>query len=277
MNAFEAYRDILLQSGLTAADAERVVSVRADKRRPVQAGTIRMEKSDDETAEVLLYDVIGFDFWSGGGITPKGLVDSLAAMKPFNKLTVRINSPGGDVFDGMTLFNILRRQDATVSVEIEGLAASAASFIAMVADAGELRISEAGMAMVHNAWGVSVGNKHDMLELADLLDKIDGQIATMYANRSKRKAETWLKMMDAETWLTGQEAVAEKFADDVVPAKRVAALYGAGAVSQYRNAPADIAARLAEIAQTETPRECHAASRDAVNVRLRVLELDGVL
>lgn len=273
--AFDEYLDELVASGLDAQQADAVVRARKDKRNTTKSGAIRMEKKDNE-AELLLYDVIGFDFWTGGGITPKKLVDELEAMKPFDKLTIRVNSPGGDVFDGMTIFNILRRQEAKVCVEIEGLAASAASFIVQVADAGELRISEAGMMMCHRAWGICMGNTNDMLELASVLDKLDGQIADIYAGRTKRKADTWLKIMDDETWFTGQEAVEAKLADETITTKRAAALYDPSVVNQFRNAPKDLAARLAEIAKDDKPEQKPSNLKLASKARVRVLDLEEV-
>lgn len=237
MNALTDYRALLVEGGLPETAADFITAKRADKRNRAPAGSIRAEKTEDGNAELLIYDTIGFDFWTGGGVTPKGLIEQLESLKPFDRLTVRMNSPGGDVFDGMAIFNILRRQEAKVSVEIEGWAASAASFIAQAADAGELRISEAGMMMVHRAWGVSVGNTNDMLEMADVLDKLDGQIALIYANRSKRKTDTWLGIMNSETWFTGAEAVDAKLADATIAAKRVAAFDVSG--FGYRNSPAN--------------------------------------
>jgi ATP-dependent protease ClpP protease subunit len=287
MNAIAEYRQCLVESGLSESDAERVANYRTSKRASNRSGAIRAEKNSDGQAELLLYDVIGFDMWTGGGFTPKSLIEQLTAMQPFDSLTVRINSPGGDVFDGMTIYNILRRQEAKVSVEVEGLAASAASFIAQVADAGELRISEAGMFMVHRAWGLAMGNTNDMLQMADVLEKIDGQIADIYASRSGRKAATWLGMMDDETWLTGQEAVDAKLADKTVTLKRAAAMFDLGQFG-YKNAPEakqddPIIVPLkkrdgvtVEDAVANAFREAYTGPNvTAVDVRLRLMELEG--
>lgn len=270
MNAAELFREELTKTGFASEQADAIVRARMDKRNASKPGQIKMAKTEDGAAEVLLYDVIGFDMWTGGGMTPKRLVDELEAMKPFDRLTLRVNSPGGDVWDGMTILNILRRQEAKVSVEVEGVAASAASFIAQVADPGELRISEGGMMMVHRAWGFAMGNTNDMLEMSDLLEKLDSQIADIYANRSKRKADTWLRMMDDETWFTGQEAVDAKLADATISTKRAAALYDPSILNQYRKTPDGLAARLAEIAKDDEPR----ITREAVAARLRVLEME---
>jgi len=278
MNTLAEYKSFLVESGLEESQADRVVKIRADKHSPKQVGQIRMEKKEDE-AEILLYDVIGFDFWTGEGMTPKKLVEQLEAMQPFSRIMLRVNSPGGDVFDGMTIYNILRRQEAKISVEVEGLAASAASYVTQVADPGELRISEAGMFMVHRAWGITMGNTNDMLEMAGLLEKLDNQIAGIYSSRSKRKVDTWLNLMDEETWLTGQEAVDAKLADETITTKRAAACFDLSQFG-YRRAPQKqppiiLSAQLADVTAISGD-VAKLPKVSAVDVRLRMIELEGV-
>jgi len=278
MNTLAEYKSFLVESGLEESQADRVVKIRADKHSPKQVGQIRMEKKEDE-AEILLYDVIGFDFWTGEGMTPKKLVEQLEAMQPFSRIMLRVNSPGGDVFDGMTIYNILRRQEAKISVEVEGLAASAASYVTQVADPGELRISEAGMFMVHRAWGITMGNTNDMLEMAGLLEKLDNQIAGIYSSRSKRKVDTWLNLMDEETWLTGQEAVDAKLADETITTKRAAACFDLSQFG-YRRAPQKqppiiLSAQLADVTAISGD-VAKLPKVSAVDVRLRMMELEGV-
>ena len=284
MNMLDLYTYHLRDCGLSGDEARRVAQCRAAK--PTRVGTIRAEKTEGESSEATLdlYDSIGFDFWTGEGMTPKRLAEQLDALKPFDRLTVRVNSPGGDVFDGMTIYNILRRQEATVAVEIEGLAASAASFIIQAASPGEIAVNEASMLMIHRAWGVGMGNFQDMLDLAGVLEKLDGQIAGIYSARSKRKVDTWLGLMDSETWFTGAEAVDAKLADKVIPAKRAAALADPSALNAYRNVPAGLADRLKALADDERREQEEAAVREreraereqeAVRVRLRCVELEA--
>src|SRR5687767_4921474 len=118
MNAFAEYRRLLIDAGLSAEDADRVVRLRSAKR-PGQTGSIRLEKKGDEL-ELLIYDVIGFDFF-GEGITPKKLTDQIKEAGPVSRISVRINSPGGSVFDAITILNILRRQEAKVTVDVDGV------------------------------------------------------------------------------------------------------------------------------------------------------------
>lgn len=256
------YREFLMGAGLTEEDASLVIRSRhvaANRHKP---GTIRLEV-DEETkeAELMLYDTIGFDFWSGGGITAKGLAEQLKAIGTVDQITVKINSPGGDVFDGLAIYNLLKQNSSPINVEIDGMAASIASVIAMAGD--QINIAEGGMMMIHDAWGGVMGNSEDMLAMANLLDKIDGQIAGIYASRTGRRADTFRALMDAETWMTGQEAVDEKLATAVMPNKKKAAAM-AFDLSPFRNAP--------HIEPPAEP-ENHRPADDAIAARLRVLEI----
>lgn len=161
-----------------------------------------------DTAEVAIYDEIGY--W---GVTASDFMAELAGAD-VNNITLRINSPGGDVFDGLAILNSLRNHRATVNVVVDGLAASAASFIAMAGDRVEM--SPNSMMMIHEASGLCMGNSVDMRELADLLDKTSGNIADIYARRSGRSAEEHRTAMRNETWYSDQEAVDAGLADAVV-------------------------------------------------------------
>lgn len=206
--------------GLDRKDVEIVTRIKANGK-PVMR-SIRCAK-EGKRAELLIYEQIGLDWWTGEGMTPGKLQDELNRMRPFDELLVRINSPGGDVFDGMAIFNVLRTLPEPVAVEIDGLAASAASYIAQAADAGRLKIHESAQAMVHNAMGLLMmfdnadAIERDSLALVALLRKIDAQIADIYASRSGRPASAWSDMMRKETFLTGKQAVEEKFADELIP------------------------------------------------------------
>jgi ATP-dependent Clp protease, protease subunit len=161
---------------------------------------------------VTIFDVIGEDFWTGGGFTAKRMSGALRAIgnKP---VTVQINSPGGDLFEGIAIYNMLRAHPAKVTVEVMGWAASAASVIAMAGD--EIVMGLGTFMMVHNAWGVVVGNRHDFTEAAALFETFDGAIVDIYEARSGAKRATIEKLMDAETFLGPTEAVANGFADRI--------------------------------------------------------------
>ena len=269
---FEAYQSNLVDIGFTADEARHIMMVRAaddlQRGRPNEPLQFRLEKKEDDALEVSIYGTIGFDFFEGG-FTPDKLTEQLKAAGKVSQINVYINSGGGDAFDGVTLHSILRRQQAKVSVYVDGLAASAATIVASAADPGELRIAAGGMWMAHRAWGVAVGNTKDMADYAVLLEKLDGRIAGIYAARSGRRPETFLKIMDAETWMTGEEAIAEKMVDSVVAGKKAAACANPALLLRYRNLPESL---KAEAVPPPDPRP----SRDAVATRLKLLELDEV-
>lgn len=178
---------------------------------------IMAKQTPENTISIL--DVIGEDFWTGGGVTSKRVAAALRAIGD-QEVFVDLNSPGGDFFEGVAIYNALRAHPHKVTVRILGLAASAASVIAMAGD--EIQIGKAGFLMVHNAWVVAIGNRHDLAEAARTMEPFDDAMATVYAERAgvkKAKAAEW---MDNETWFNGEQAVKEGLADDYLPADQVA-------------------------------------------------------
>jgi ATP-dependent Clp protease, protease subunit len=168
-----------------------------------------VKAQSDETV-INIYDEIGF--W---GITASQIRRQLDTVTT-PRLKVRINSPGGDVFDGIAISNDIKNHPAQVEVEITGIAASAASIIAMAGDT--ICMASNSFMMIHNVWGVVIGNKHTLREMADLCDKFDAALAVTYAERTGLDEKTLSKMLDAETWLSAQEAVDQKFADKIIGA-----------------------------------------------------------
>lgn len=163
----------------------------------------------EDEATIYIYDVID-SFW---GVSAQDLVRELAGLKA-STIHVRINSPGGDVFDGIAIFNALRSHPATVTTRVDGIAASAASVIVQAGDR-RVMLSSAQM-MIHDAWGLSVGNAEDMRSFAEHLDRQSDVIAGIYAERSDGARDEFRSLMRAETWLTDVEAVALKLADEIV-------------------------------------------------------------
>lgn len=163
-----------------------------------------------DEAEILIYDTIGQDFW-GDDVTAKSVDKELKALGSPKSITVRINSGGGDVFDGVAIYNTLARHPARKVVHVDGLAASAASVIAMAGD--EILMGAGTFIMIHNAWSIAIGNAAEMRRSADLLDSVSGQLATIYVNRTGQSAKEVKAMMDAETWLDRDEAMKKGFAD----------------------------------------------------------------
>ena len=173
-------------------------------------------KAEDGAAEILLYDIIGA--W---GISAKQFAADLKALKGA-AITLRINSPGGDVIEGAAICNILKADGRPVTSYIDGMAASMASVIPMV---GKVIMPSNALMMVHNPWTVSMGDADQLRKDAGLLDKIKGQIVGAYEAKcgTKRNRDQIVAMMDAETWMDGKEAVEAGFADECGEAIKVAA------------------------------------------------------
>lgn len=154
------------------------------------------------TADVYIYDEIGDSWW--GGISPKGLVDEISALD-VTEMTVHINSPGGAAWDGITIMNALRAHKATVNVVVDGIAASAASVIAMAGDT--VTMNRGAQMMIHDASGGAWGNAQDMENVAGILHKLSDSIADTYAAHAGGTREEWRAVMQAEAWYTAEEAV----------------------------------------------------------------------
>lgn len=159
--------------------------------------------------DVFIYDEIGYY-----GITAQQFATELAGLD-VDTINLRLNSPGGEVFDGIAIFNVLRGHRARVNVTVDGLAASIASVIAMAGDSIEM--GRGSRMMIHDAHGLALGDAATMRELADLLDQESDNIAGFYASRAGGKADGWREKMRATTWYTAEEAVAAGLADRVVP------------------------------------------------------------
>jgi ATP-dependent Clp endopeptidase proteolytic subunit ClpP len=169
---------------------------------------IRNSTEDSSVTEILLYDEIGGWF----GVMASDFAKDLQDVNT-SEIHLRINSPGGDVFDGIAIMNALKRHKAKVTTFVDGIAASAASFIAMAGD--EIVMSRNAEMMIHDAWGLAVGNAADMRDLADRLDASSENIASIYADRAGGTTKQWRSAMEAETWYSDKEAVAAGLADRV--------------------------------------------------------------
>lgn len=180
--------------------------------------SIHAAETKDADRTISIYDVIGYDFWTGDGVTAKRIAGALRNMGP-GPVTVNINSPGGDMFEGIAIYNQLREHDGEITVKILGLAASAASIVAMAGDT--VQIARAGFLMIHNCWLVAQGNRHDLREYADTIEPFDNAMADVYAARTGSDAKAMGKLMDAETWIGGSAAIEQGFADELLPSDQV--------------------------------------------------------
>lgn len=172
----------------------------------------------EEDRSISIYDVIGFDFWTGEGTTAKRVAGALRSIGK-GPVTVNLNSPGGDMFEGLAIYNLLREHPGEVTVKVLGMAASAASVIAMAGD--QVQVARAGFLMIHNAWVVASGNRNDLKDFADWLEPFDNAMADIYAARTGLDTKKVGKLMDAETWIGGSEAVDMGFADELLPSDQV--------------------------------------------------------
>ena len=160
-----------------------------------------------DRAEVMLYDEIGLY-----GITARDFVRDLKSIEA-SAIDLRINSPGGAVFDGMAIHNALRAHPAQVQTHVDGVAASIASIIALAGDT----VTMAGNAflMIHWPWTVAMGNSAELRKAAEDLDKIGEAMLDIYLRKTKKKREEMMEMLDAETWLSASEALEMGMADEV--------------------------------------------------------------
>jgi ATP-dependent Clp protease, protease subunit len=192
-------------------------------------------------AEIVIYDEIG-----AFGIPAKAFLDELRTLGPVAELTVRINSPGGSVFDGVAIYNALKHHEARVTVWIDGIAASIASVIAMAGD--EVVMPENAMLMLHDPSALVIGTAADMRGMAEALDKMKAGMVAAYREKSGRDDAEIEVLMHDETWLSAAEAVELGLADRVEQPVRMAAHFD---LSRFRNPPPQLAAILT----SSTPQE----------------------
>lgn len=176
-----------------------------------------LKAAADKTPVLSIFDDIG-----AYGVSAKSFLNDLRTVTT-DEVDVEINSPGGDVFAGLAIYNGLRASGKKINVKVLGLAASAASLVAMAGDTIEM--PENAFMMIHNPWGFAMGGADEMRNTADVLDKIGAGIVSTYAKRTGKSAEEIAALLDAETWMTAQEAVDAGFATSVTTARAVKASY----------------------------------------------------
>ena len=168
--------------------------------------------------EIIIYGDIGENLF-GDGVTAKSVKAQLDDAS--GDISVRLNSPGGDVFEGFAIYNLLDQHDGNVEVTVDGMAASAASVVMMAGS--KITMSANSLAMIHDPWTLSVGGADDMRATADLLDKVKASIITTYMTRTSLPESTVMDMMRAETWFNANEAIAHGFAHEVAQSNQAAA------------------------------------------------------
>lgn len=176
------------------------------------------EEQDADERTIGVYDVIGEDYWTGSGFTSKRMAGALRALGK-GPVTVAINSPGGDMFEGISMYSMLREHPGEVTIKVMGLAASAASVLAMAGD--NIQIARPAFFMIHNAWVMAVGNRNDLVEVAQTLAPFDDAMADVYAARTGEDKKAMAKLMDRESWIGGSAAVEQGFADALLDSDQV--------------------------------------------------------
>ena len=176
-------------------------------------------KAKAKRAEIMIYDDIG-EGWLGG-ISSKSSIADLGELPNVDTVNVRIHSEGGSVFEGHAIYNAIKRLDARVEVDIDGLAASIASVIAMAGD--EIRMAENGFMMIHDPWMVVAGTADEMRDAAETMDKVRDTLLKTYAKRVSVDDETISNMMADETWMNADEALEMGFIDSITDEMKLAA------------------------------------------------------
>jgi ATP-dependent Clp protease protease subunit len=217
-----------------------------------QVSNLRIENKDN-AVDVYLYDVIDDYF----GVSAGDFNKELSALKG-KAVNLRINSPGGDVFAGRAMATAIANH-GNVTAYIDGLAASAATYVAIAAK--EVHIADGAMFMIHNAWSLAYGNKTDMRNTADLLDKIDSTIVNDYKKKTNLDEAEIVALMDAETWFTAQEALEKGFVDSVFDGFKAENKWD---LTAYNNAPV--------IEQPKEPELITNHLREACERKLRLLK-----
>lgn len=191
-----------------------------------------------KAVDVYIYEDVGASFF--GGISAKKFADDLKAVGTPDEIHLHISSMGGDVFDGLPIYRLLVDHPARVVSYVDGIAASIASVIAMAGE--EIHITESGFIMIHDASGLAIGDASDMRQMADTLETVSDSIADVYVARTGKPKKDIRKWMTDETWFTADEAIANGFAQKIIPNLKVAAHYDP-AKHKFRKTPAALSAR----------------------------------
>lgn len=209
--------------------------------------SIRMDSTDTE-AHIYVYDVID-SYW---GANAADLVKSLANAGD-KVVHLHINSPGGDVFEARAMAAAIVAYSGNVISHIDGVTASAATYLALAAN--EVRMTDGGLFMVHNSWTMAMGDRNELRATADLLEKIDGTIASDYANKTGATPDQVTAWMDAETWFTAQEALDAGFIDAIDANTKNEKAQAKWNLSAYANAPVQEAEQEAPDVEAQTKQQ----------------------
>jgi ATP-dependent protease ClpP protease subunit/phage major head subunit gpT-like protein len=228
-----------LTTGLISAGA---FAPRASIGESLKDSWYAIRASGKGSAEITLYDEIG-----GWGISARQFAEDLKGFGNLSNLTLRIHSPGGDVFEGMAIYNLLDQHPAYIDGYIDGLAASMGSVVAMACDT--IHMPENAMMMIHKPWGIQGGDADDMRRYADLLDKVEDTLVNAYTRKSGKGADEIKTLLSAETWFSGADAVEQGFADKLIAPLQAAAQLQSKRLKEFNHMPKSVEALMKPRAQ----------------------------
>lgn len=240
------------------AELERLLQMTASRTPATPRASrdwFRIENASRDVTDVYIYDAIGGGLF-GEGVTARDFVPALAKITS-PQITLHLNSPGGEVFDGVAIYNALRSHPAKVIARVEGIAASAASFIAMAGD--QILMAPHSSMMIHEVRGIVFGTADQMRSEADLMEKVTSTIANIYQERAGGSVREWLNAMHDTTWYEDQEAVDAGLADAV---DGPAAPQNHFDLSHYAHVPPHLVAEVSDSPLTPTERDAERALRD---------------
>lgn len=210
----------------------------------------QMNRKANNKGEIYIYgDIVSYE-WEDRDVTAVKFKEGLDELGDVNEIDVHINSAGGNVFEGHAIYNMLRMHKAKVNIHIDALAASIASVIAMSGDT--IFMHKNSLLMIHNSWIYTMGNAKELRETADLLDKTDKTSNIAYLDKAKNLSEDELKaLLDAETWLTAEEALEMGFIDEILDANEVAASISKNQYKLFKHVPKSVEQDVDKITNIE--------------------------
>jgi len=268
-----AVREFLAGVPRAGSDADNVVRPGVDLKASIaeRRDWYRITNTAAGPVVVDIFDEIGF--W---GVNAAAFQRELAQVSA-SEITVNLSSPGGEIFEGIAIYNALRTHPANITVRVSALAASIASVIAQAGD--RIVMLSGSQMMIHEGSGLCMGNAEDMLQMAQLLDRQSANIADIYAERAGGSADEWRERMKAETWFNAEEAVAAGLADEVETAPRkeeqpVEAMAARWDLSVFRHAGRDQAPAPVLTAQAEAVGTLDSGEQDCEQAPLVVTVID---
>ncbi|MDK9867042.1 MULTISPECIES: head maturation protease, ClpP-related [Staphylococcus] len=214
----------------------------------------QMKKKAQNKGEIYIYGDIVSNKWDETDVTAVDFKKELDQLDNVSEIDVHINSAGGNVFEGHAIYNMLKMHKAKVNIYVDALAASIASVIAMSGDT--IFMHKNSLMMIHNSWVMTIGNSKDLRETAELLDKTDQSSNSAYLDKATNLSENELKqMLEAETWLTADEALEKGLADEILGASEIAASISNDIYQTFKHVPENIEKDVDKITNVEGIKE----------------------